>query len=196
MKWGWVLCLILIGTMPIMGATARQYIQYSAAKSAYDQGHIADAVKQFTALVADDPENIVLVQNLANALYKQGQYDKAKRLYEQLLKQSPKSDYAMLWYNLGNCAYQTQRYDDAIRWYRKALVKSPNDTQAKHNLELALQRRQSPKTPPPPSPKSEDPPPQRAPDSLLNTLDQFEREARHNRSLNPAPPPKDIEKDW
>ncbi|HKA86650.1 MAG TPA: tetratricopeptide repeat protein [Haliangiales bacterium] len=49
-------------------------------------------------------------------------------------------------YNLGNAALDEGKSDDAIKLYQRALVEDPRNDDARHNLELARQKKQ----PPPP----------------------------------------------
>ncbi|HEY8463276.1 MAG TPA: tetratricopeptide repeat protein [Bacillota bacterium] len=72
------------------------------------------------------------VFNQANRAYEQGDYQKAARLYQQLLKRGYES--GNLYYNLGNCHYKLHHQGWAILYYEKARRLIPNDADLKANL--------------------------------------------------------------
>lgn len=71
----------------------------------------------------------------AASYYKDQEYLKAQKQYEELIAQFPENP--DLHYNLANTYYQQSKYGLAILHYRKALRFSPGFDEAKHNLELA-----------------------------------------------------------
>ncbi len=188
-RWLGVFVLWMVGISYISATSLPQYWTYTNARRAEEHGRWDKAVRLFTQMLANDPDNVVLMRSLADALYHKGEYAKAGVLYDQIGKRSPQSEVPNVWYNQGNSAFQAGRYPEAASWYRKTLSRNPRDVQAKHNLELA-QRRMQEKNPPTPP---ENPPP---PSPMLNAMDQMERESRHQRKQTPPTPPRNVERDW
>lgn len=73
--------------------------------------------------------------NQANQLYRDAQYDKAARLYEQVLKNGYESP--ALYYNLGNCYFKLHNLPPAILSYERARRLAPHDDDISYNLRLA-----------------------------------------------------------
>ncbi|WP_298996994.1 tetratricopeptide repeat protein [uncultured Tenacibaculum sp.] len=71
----------------------------------------------------------------ANSLYKEGNYEEAVKLYEQIQSQDLVS--SELYYNLGNCYYKLNKVAPTIYNYEKALKLNPLNEDAKNNLVLA-----------------------------------------------------------
>jgi Ca-activated chloride channel family protein len=78
-----------------------------------------------------------------NALYRQGQYDKAAEQYENSLQQ--KEQRFEPHYNLGNAKFMQEDYDGAIQAYEDALKLKPDDPDTLYNLELAKKRKEGKK---------------------------------------------------
>ncbi|WGH74918.1 tetratricopeptide repeat protein [Tenacibaculum tangerinum] len=84
---------------------------------------------------------ITLAQNAndlfvsANSLYKDGKYEEAVQLYEQI--ESKKLVSTELYYNLANCYYKLNKVAPAIYNYEKALQLNPLNEDAKNNLIIA-----------------------------------------------------------
>jgi len=81
--------------------------------------------------------------NLANALYKQGEYEKSAEMYNQLLhdRRLSKSQKSNVFHNLGNASVRTENFEDAINAYKEALKLKPHDD-TRYNLAYAMQRLQ------------------------------------------------------
>lgn len=71
----------------------------------------------------------------ANQFYRAGSYDKARKLYEQVLHNGFES--AGLYYNLGNACFKLQDYPSAILNYERARRIAPHDDDVAYNLRLA-----------------------------------------------------------
>ena len=76
----------------------------------------------------------VLFEN-ANTLYKEGKYQKAIEIYEQI--ESKKEVSSELYYNLGNAYYKLNKVAPSIYNYEKALQLNPLNEDAQNNLIIA-----------------------------------------------------------
>ncbi len=81
---------------------------------------------------AQKPEELL---TRANYLYNESAYDSALTLYKDIIDQGYSS--ATLYYNLGNTYYKLRNYPLAIYYYEKSLKLEPNNTDTKHNIEIA-----------------------------------------------------------
>jgi tetratricopeptide (TPR) repeat protein len=71
----------------------------------------------------------------ANQMYRSGGYDKAAKVYEEILAQGYESP--DLYYNLGNCYYKLNNIPAAILEFERARKLKPQDEDITHNLTLA-----------------------------------------------------------
>lgn len=71
----------------------------------------------------------------ANQLYRNGEYDKAAQIYEQIVTNGYEN--AALYYNLGNAYYKEKIYPAAILNFERAKRLLPNDEEIEHNLHLS-----------------------------------------------------------
>ena len=88
----------------------------------------------------DRPEDAISRYNLGTALYKKKQFEKASDEFRRSLDAADPIYRAQGYYNLGNAQVQLNDIQGAIRSYKSALRLNPADLDAKHNLELALER--------------------------------------------------------
>jgi Ca-activated chloride channel family protein len=109
-------------------------------REAYESGNHPRALEAFEAAAEARPGDPVMRFNMADGLYKTGQYDEAATLFRSLGSdpESPLAPAAR--YNLGNSLFQKEDYPGAIRAYREALRLRPGDEETRRNLELALRR--------------------------------------------------------
>jgi Ca-activated chloride channel family protein len=106
----------------------------------YENGNHPEALEAFEGAAQTRPEDPAVRFNMADGLYKNGQYDEAATLFRSL-GQDPTAPLApAARFNLGNSLYQKQDYEGAIRAYRDALRVVPNDEDTRRNLELALRQ--------------------------------------------------------
>ena len=75
-----------------------------------------------------------LTKESADEAYSKGNYQKAIKTYEQLLKRTPSAE---LYYNLGNAYYRTDNIPKAIIAYEKAQRLMPGNADIAHNLSVA-----------------------------------------------------------
>ena len=62
--------------------------------------------------------------------------------YRQAVESGDPAVDAQAWYNLGNSLFKQQQLEPALEAYKEALRRNPSDTDAKHNLEVALEQLQ------------------------------------------------------
>jgi len=95
-----------------------------------------DYKKALTAYLKIEPKDDTIYYNIANTLYRLGQYQKAIDYYKLVKK--PKWT-AKKYYNIGNAYAMQKNYLKAMIFYKNALKFSKN-TKIKHNLEYAKKR--------------------------------------------------------
>jgi Ca-activated chloride channel homolog len=80
--------------------------------------------------------------NAGTAHLAAGHSRKAAKLLEEAVKNAPAGLAATAWYNLGNARLAASDPAAAVEAYKQALLRNPADTEAKHNLEIALRERE------------------------------------------------------
>lgn len=81
-----------------------------------------------------DSSSLAANYNLANTLYKKGDYDQARKTYDRLKETAPGTDIASDWYyNSGNAASMSKDWAAAVEAYRQSLLLNPGDMDAKEN---------------------------------------------------------------
>ena len=116
----------------------------NAGNDAYSRGSYDAAQAAFQQATLDKPDNPIAHYNLGTALYRQGKFREATRAFQvSLLRHSePTEDIlnrSSILYNLGNAQFKVGDLTGAIASYKQALRLDPHDTDAQHNLALALQ---------------------------------------------------------
>lgn len=113
------------------------------ANEAYENGDYEQAVELYQQAIVEDPENSKLHFNLASALYKAGRTEEAMKAYDQFENLSESvEEQSFASYNQGTILTEQNKYQEAVEYFREALERNPNDTDARHNYELALQKQQ------------------------------------------------------
>ncbi len=106
----------------------------------YMAGDYASALDAYQAAREGSPKPAEPYYNEGNVLYRMGEFENAWGVYDESLKFAKLEVRASGFFNRGNASFQTERYADAVEAYKEALRMDPNDQDAKHNLELALNR--------------------------------------------------------
>lgn len=78
--------------------------------------------------------------NTGNVLYRTEEYAEALQSYDESLRRSGGELRSRGFFNRGNAAFRQQDYPQAVEAYEEVLRMNPDHGDAKHNLELALQR--------------------------------------------------------
>ena len=106
----------------------------------FTEGKFADAEKAYVDALVQAPGRAELLYNHGNALIRQKKHDSALQQLSQAAGKGHRGIQANAWFNSGNALYETSRFGDAAQAYIQALRINPADRDAKHNLELALQK--------------------------------------------------------
>lgn len=106
----------------------------------YEAGAYGAALEAYQSAATDRPEDTISQYNLGTVLYQKKQFEQAADAFRRSLDAVDSSYRAQGYYNLGNAQIQLNDIEGAIRSYKSALRLSPTDLDAKHNLELALEK--------------------------------------------------------
>lgn len=98
------------------------------------------ALDAYRSAAENRPEDPISRYNLGTVLYQQKQFEKAADEFRRSLDAETPIYQAQSYYNLGNTQVQLSDIEGAIRSYKSALRLNPGDLDAKHNLELALEK--------------------------------------------------------
>ena len=111
--------------------------------SAYTDSSFAAAEESYRTALAADQNAFNAAFNLADAIYKQENYDEASTLFQALTeKAESKEEKAMVYHNLGNSLLQEGKLEESIEAYKNALRNNPSDKDTKHNLAYAQRMKQ------------------------------------------------------
>lgn len=96
---------------------------------------VVTAVVLFFAAQAGFSQEARLQFNQANQLYRDGQYEKAAKAYEEVVSNGYES--SVLYYNLGNSYFKLHNIPGSILYYERARRLAPHDDDILYNLRLA-----------------------------------------------------------
>lgn len=108
----------------------------------YREGRYDEAHERYLEALRAAPDSPVIRFNDANALYQSDEFARAVDAYRGAIESADPVLEAQAWYNLGNALYRQQQVEGALEAYKEALRRNPGDTDAKHNLEVALEQQQ------------------------------------------------------
>ena len=129
-----ILSFFLIGWVGSWAQAIKRGNAHYAAE-AYDA-----ALEAYQSAAKNRPDDAIARYNLGTALYQKKQFEKAADEFRRSLDAVDPIHQAQGYYNLGNAQVQLNDIEGAIRSYKSALRLNPSDLDAKHNLELALER--------------------------------------------------------
>lgn len=152
-----VLLALLLATLP--GCTTWSPWQTWLGNRAYGDRDYAKAAEHYRQAAAEDPAAQV---NLGDALYQQGKYAEAAAELTKAAEEPSPEIRARANYDLGNARFQQEDWAGAAEAYKAALRYDEDDEDARHNLQVALDKLKSPPPDPNPSPS---PSPSPQPDS-------------------------------
>lgn len=106
----------------------------------FAEGKYADAEKAYVDAQAKSPGRPELLYNHGNTLIREKKYEPAAQQLRQAVSKGDRGIQASAWYNSGNALFEMGKYQEAAQTYIQALRINPADSDAKHNLELALKK--------------------------------------------------------
>lgn len=107
-------------------------IVFNRAKNAMLSRDFTLAARLFKSLLADDPNNLELLNSLGQLYIKASDDEKALPFYEQIIKLNPVNVDA--YNNMGGIYRRLKRYDESIAILNKALSFNKNNSEVKYNL--------------------------------------------------------------
>jgi tetratricopeptide (TPR) repeat protein len=124
------------GLLKIETPAVEVYRQFDLAVAMSDKGQYADAIALWRKLLADDPDDARMLNNLGAALAKTGRLDEAIQNYQRALKLNPLLVPAKT--NLASALLAAGRVDDAIPRLREAVELHPESAELHNSLGRAL----------------------------------------------------------
>lgn len=132
----YVLLIILFA-----GSCAPDVVQHNnAGNERFEEQDYDEALAEYRQAQVENPDLAAPYYNAANAYNRQAQLEAVQAQAQQALKTANPDLAAQAWYNLGNAYFDAEQWPPAIAAYQEALRLTPSDQDAKHNLELALQK--------------------------------------------------------
>lgn len=108
--------------------------------TAYNDSLFSKSEQLYREALVKDQNSYAASFNLADAIYKQGNYSESSALFEALSEKSDNPlDKSKSYHNLGNSLLNEQKIDQAIEAYKNALRNNPDDQDTKFNLSYAQQ---------------------------------------------------------
>ncbi len=108
----------------------------------FKEGAFEEAVAEYDRAQVDEPDAAQPYYNEANVYNLMRQPEEVLSQTEQAIKTAEPDLASNAWYNLGNVYFDVEQWPQSVEAYQDALRLNPNDSDAKHNLELALQKLQ------------------------------------------------------
>ncbi len=133
---------IIIALFLFISTTA--YSQKDASKyiytgnNSYKSNNFKDAEIDYRKSLENDPNSSIAKYNLANSLYKQGNYQEAMDKYKELSGENfSKRELSKVFHNLGNSLLEDKKYQESVDAYINSLKNNPKDEDTKYNLAYA-----------------------------------------------------------
>ena len=133
---------LIIALFLFIGATA--YSQEEASKyiyngnNSYKSNNYKDAEIDYRKSLEKNPNSSIAKYNLANSLYKQGNYQEAMDKYKELSGENfSKRELSKVFHNLGNSLLEDKKYQESVDAYINSLKNNPKDEDTRYNLAYA-----------------------------------------------------------
>lgn len=138
MRIGTLFFLILLSASFAFAQLENSHIR--AGNAYYLDSNFVEAEVQYKKGYAKNQDSYKAAFNIADALYKQGNYKGAISEFEALLgRETDAERLSKIYFNLGNCHMKANEYDQAESQYKNALRKNPLDEEARYNLAYVQQ---------------------------------------------------------
>ena len=132
--------VLLILSFFLIGWTGSWSQAIKRGNAHYEAEAYGAALEAYQSAAKNRPDDAISRYNLGTVLYQKKQFQKASDEFRRSLDAVDPIHQAQGYYNLGNAQVQLNDIEGAIRSYKSALRLNPRDLDAKHNLELALER--------------------------------------------------------
>jgi len=152
----WLVCvlvLVLVQLIPTSVSFAFDLATYrlsgkvDKANEAFAEGKLDEAFMAYSDGILADQDSKELQFNLGDVHYQKGNFEEARKAFEQALAHEGKGKRSQAYYNLGNTLYRLgmasqdmKGLEHAIEAYKQALELNPDDVDAKYNIEY-IQRK-------------------------------------------------------
>lgn len=136
----WLLSAVLVMGIDSLRGVVDPAERNNAGIWAYERGDFESALRSFQIAQVNSPDDSVPYLNAGLAFARLGALSEAVLALEQALKTAQPALAAQIYFNLGNVYFQMRDFQQAVAAYQRTLLLQPGDMDARHNLELALQR--------------------------------------------------------
>ena len=134
------LLLLVCCATSLIGCVSQPMARNNTGNEYFLEGQYRDALTLYRQAQAAGPDRAEPYYNAANVYIREAQLVAAQAQAREAVARAEPNLAAMTWYNLGNAYFEAEAWSDAAACYKEALRLYPRDQDAKHNLELALQR--------------------------------------------------------
>ncbi|HUX53506.1 MAG TPA: tetratricopeptide repeat protein [Williamwhitmania sp.] len=131
--------ILFISVISSFAQTGRKEIRMG--NKLYDKSSFLDSEVKYRKALERNPSSFDAQFNLGDALYKQGKFDDAAKIFNKLSADNnttgQKKQLASSYYNLGNSLLKSKKLKESIEAYENSLRLNPHDMDAKYNLAYA-----------------------------------------------------------
>ena len=135
------LCLMAVSVADLSAQEDRREVRKGNRR--FKDGAFGEAGIEYMRALQKDSMSVAANYNLANALYRQEDYEKAKEALGRIKDVAPMTpDAAAYFYNLGSVAIAQQDWQTAVQAFAQSLLVNPGDLDAKENYIYAKKKLQ------------------------------------------------------
>ena len=128
--------IILIFQMNVFSQNINREIRKGV--KLFQDSSYTEAEQKFRNALQKDQNSFISSFNLADAIFKQENYEQSESLFEALTEKAEnKEQKSMAFHNLGNSLFKQDKIEESIDAYKNALRNNPSDLDSKYNLSLA-----------------------------------------------------------
>ncbi|HUW07251.1 MAG TPA: tetratricopeptide repeat protein [Williamwhitmania sp.] len=131
--------ILFISVISSFAQTGRKEIRMG--NKLYDKASFLDSEVKYRKALERNPSSFDAQFNLGDALYKQGKFDEAAKIFNKISTDNKSADQkkqlASSFYNLGNSLFKSKKLKESIEAYENSLRLNPHDMDAKYNLAYA-----------------------------------------------------------
>jgi hypothetical protein len=141
-----ILSLLIVLSVTVFGQNERKFVRNGnklfmeavSDTTKIDSIKFSNAETEYRKALEKRPEDLKWNYNLADALYKQKNFEEAESKFTELAeKMVEPEERAQANHNLGNTQLMQEKLDESIESYKKALRENPSDMETKYNLAYA-----------------------------------------------------------